>query len=53
MFRDFDPAAPEPDAEVPDPFFGAEDGFDDVLAMVERTATALAQRLAAEHGVSG
>jgi protein-tyrosine phosphatase len=43
MFRDFDPAGP---GDVPDPYFGGDDGFDDVLTMVERTADALVARLA-------
>lgn len=33
LLRSFDPAAPE-GAEVPDPFYGEEDGFDQVLALV-------------------
>jgi protein-tyrosine phosphatase len=36
LLRSFDPAAD--DLDVPDPYFGAEHGFDDVLAMV-RAAT--------------
>lgn len=42
MFRDFDPAGP---GEVPDPFFGGTDGFEDVLVLVERTAAALVEQL--------
>jgi protein-tyrosine phosphatase len=42
MFRDFDPAGP---GDVPDPYFGGDDGFDEVLAMVERTADALVAQL--------
>jgi protein-tyrosine phosphatase len=42
MFRDFDPAGP---GDVPDPYFGGDDGFDEVLAMVERTADALVAEL--------
>jgi protein-tyrosine phosphatase len=34
LLRSFDPAA-EPGAEVPDPYYGGDDGFDDVLAMIE------------------
>lgn len=34
-FRDFDPEGP---GDVPDPYYGGEAGFRDVLAMVERTA---------------
>ena len=33
LLRSFDPAAPE-DAEVPDPYYGDDDGFVEVLAMV-------------------
>lgn len=40
-FRDFDPV--DPGGEVPDPYYGGADGFRDVLTMVERTSTALAQ----------
>ena len=36
LFRDFDPD--EPGGEVPDPFFGGDEGFGTVLAMVERTS---------------
>lgn len=43
-FRDFDPEGP---GDVPDPYYGDESGFDEVLAMVERTADALVRRLAA------
>jgi protein-tyrosine phosphatase len=44
LFRDFDPD--EPSGEVPDPYYGGADGFDDVLAMVERTSSALADAVA-------
>jgi protein-tyrosine phosphatase len=43
LFRDFDPAPG--DGEVPDPFYGGDDGFSDVLEMVERTAAGLVQTL--------
>ena len=39
LFRDFDPEAPGTD--VPDPYFGEADGFDEVLDIVTRTARAL------------
>jgi protein-tyrosine phosphatase len=45
MFRVYDPEASEDDNEVPDPWFGEADGFDDVLRMVERTADALVEEL--------
>lgn len=34
LLRSFDPAADE-DAEVPDPYYGGDDGFTDVLRMIE------------------
>jgi protein-tyrosine phosphatase len=47
MFRDFDPARRRVgDRDVPDPYFGGDDGFDEVLTMVERTAEALVAALA-------
>ncbi len=45
MFRDFDPVGPGDD--VPDPYYGGPEGFDRVLAMVERTSDVLVRRLAA------
>ncbi|GAA1159044.1 low molecular weight protein-tyrosine-phosphatase [Nocardioides aquiterrae] len=43
LFRDFDPL--EPGSEVPDPYYGGDSGFEEVLAMVERTASALVAAL--------
>jgi len=45
LFRDFDPE--EPGADVPDPYYGGEDGFQEVLTMVERTADALVASIGA------
>lgn len=46
-FRDFDP---EPgDRNVPDPYYGGEDGFREVLEMVERTAAAIARQVAGQR----
>lgn len=43
LLRDFDP---EPgDGVVPDPYYGGDDGFDDVLAMVERSVAGLVEAL--------
>ncbi len=52
LFRSFDPAAPE-GAEVPDPYYGGNDGFLDVLRMVEAAAEGLAEHLAARGGLPG
>jgi protein-tyrosine phosphatase len=46
MFREFDPRADYGDMEVPDPYYGSDDGFSEVLRVVERTSRRLAQALA-------
>ena len=43
MFGDHDPL--EPGGEVPDPYYGGEDGFAEVLARVDRTSDALVDEL--------
>ena len=47
LFRSFDPLVPEdePVPDVPDPYFGGEEGFTEVLAMVERTCARLLDEL--------
>jgi len=44
MFRQVDPV--DPGADVPDPYYGGPDGFEEVLAMVERTCAVLVEQLA-------
>jgi protein-tyrosine phosphatase len=44
LFRDFD--SDNPGGEVPDPYYGGADGFEEVLAMVERTSDAIVAALA-------
>ncbi|GIV59060.1 low molecular weight phosphotyrosine protein phosphatase [Rhodocaloribacter litoris] len=47
LFREFDP---EPgDYQVPDPYYGGAQGFENVFAIVERTARTLLDRLVAEY----
>jgi protein-tyrosine phosphatase len=46
MFREFDPRSGYGDLEVPDPYYGGDDGFTDVLRVVERTSEGLADALA-------
>jgi len=42
LFREFDPLAVDAgDLEVPDPYFGGEDGFDEVLDMIDRACDGL------------
>ena len=49
LFRSFDP---EPgDMEVPDPYFGGEDGFEHVYRIVERTAERLLDQLVEQHDI--
>jgi protein-tyrosine phosphatase len=43
LFGDFDPV--EPGGEVPDPYYGGPQGFEEVLAMVERTCAVLVASL--------
>lgn len=43
LFRDFDPIGTG--GEVPDPYYGGDAGFEEVLAMVERTSAALVSAL--------
>lgn len=44
LFRDHDPRA-DGDSEVPDPYYGGDDGFEEVLAIVTRTSRALVHRI--------
>lgn len=48
LFRDYDPE--EPGGEVPDPYYGGESGFREVLAMVDRTSAVLVGRVATALG---
>ena len=43
MFRDFDPV--EPGSDVPDPYYGGDSGFEEVLTMVERTSAGIVEAL--------
>ncbi|MEV5437360.1 low molecular weight protein-tyrosine-phosphatase [Streptomyces sp. NPDC052682] len=40
LLRSYDPAADD-DLDVPDPYYGGRDGFDECLAMVEAASTGL------------
>lgn len=55
MLRSFDPAlahldVPHPELDVPDPYYGGEDGFGDVLAMIEQASDGLITQLPARLG---
>jgi len=43
LFRDHDPV--DPGSAVPDPYYGGDDGFEEVLTMVERTTDAIVAAL--------
>jgi protein-tyrosine phosphatase len=48
MFRSFDPDAD--DLDVPDPYYGGDQGFVDLLAMVEAAMPGLVEFVRAEVG---
>jgi protein-tyrosine phosphatase len=48
LLRSFDPSAPS-GAEVPDPYFGGDAGFEEVLDICERACRGLAEHLARAH----
>jgi protein-tyrosine phosphatase len=53
LFRDLDPLAiPDTGDEVPDPYYGGDDGFEEVLAMVERTSAAIVAALPPAMGAA-
>ena len=47
MFREFDPI--DPGSDVPDPYYGGDSGFEEVLAMVERTTSVIVEELAEQR----
>jgi protein-tyrosine phosphatase len=51
LFRDFDPV--EPGGDVPDPYYGGDSGFEEVLSMVERTSDNLVAALSALKAMGG
>lgn len=51
LFRDFDPV--DPGEDVPDPYYGGPDGFEEVLSMVERTSDVIIGALGALAGRPG
>ncbi|MFB9200582.1 low molecular weight protein-tyrosine-phosphatase [Nonomuraea spiralis] len=49
LFRSFDPGAPD-GAEVPDPYYGGREGFEEVLTMLETASEGVAKHIADEIG---
>ncbi len=50
LFRSFDPDAAD-GAEVPDPYYGGERGFDDVFDLCEAACRGLLEQIVREHGL--
>lgn len=50
LLRSFDPLAP-PGAEVPDPYYGGEHGFEAVLDLCEAACRGLLEAIRREHGL--
>ncbi|WP_055505328.1 low molecular weight protein-tyrosine-phosphatase [Nonomuraea pusilla] len=49
LFRSFDPDA-QPGAEVPDPYYGGDDGFEEVLTLLEAASEGVARHVARQIG---
>ncbi len=53
MLREWDPEAEgDADLDVPDPYYGGDQGFEDVLDMVERSCDALIEEIKATRSTS-
>ncbi len=50
LLRSFDPASPG-GADVPDPYYGGDDGFDHVLDLCLAACKPLLERVRREHGL--
>ena len=50
LFRSFDAKSPA-GAAVPDPYYGGDDGFEEVLDICEAACRGLIEHLAREHGL--
>jgi protein-tyrosine phosphatase len=50
LLRSFDPSAPR-GAPVPDPYYGGDDGFEEVLDICEAACRGLVDHIAREHGL--
>jgi protein-tyrosine phosphatase len=45
LFRDLDPRASDDDRDVPDPYYGEDDGFEHVLGIIRRTSAEIVRQL--------
>jgi len=54
LFREFDPSAVQSgDLEVPDPYFGGEDGFEVVLELIDRACDGLIAEIRSTMAAGG
>ena len=53
LLREFDPASPQQDSEVPDPYYGAPGGFEEVLDLVQAACAGLLDRIRAADAQLG
>jgi protein-tyrosine phosphatase len=51
MLREFDPEG-GPGAEVPDPYYGGPNGFEEVYGIIDRSCRQLLDHILEEHGMS-
>lgn len=51
LLRDYDPLAPR-ESEVPDPYYGGDCGFDEVLDLCETAGAGLLERIHSDHEIS-
>jgi protein-tyrosine phosphatase len=51
LLRDFEPGARAGHRDVPDPYYGGEDGFDAVLDLCDRACRGLLDHLRERHGL--
>jgi protein-tyrosine phosphatase len=52
LLREFDPEG-GPGAEVPDPYYGGPNGFEEVYDMVDRSCRSLLDHIRTENGMAG
>jgi len=50
LLRSFEPGA-EPDAAVPDPYYGGAEGFEEVFSICQRACAGLLENLRRAHGL--
>lgn len=49
MIRDFDPAASPREVDVPDPYYGGDEGFEEMIDLLDSACRGLRDRLVADE----